>query len=1223
MTKFIIYSAFLGLFGTNEQPGSGNQQPCSLDATLISTAPALCNGTATGSAVIGVTSAMLPLDFIIDGTGTIFPSGNLDNLFAAGNHFVVVRDAMGCLDTVSFTITEPPPLQLVVNTTPVICNGDDTGSGVAVVSGGTGANTVTWQGCAGGPIFSGTNVGALFAGCYNVKATDANGCTTSQAVNISEPLPFAFNSTQDSVDCFGGNNGEATIFVSGGTMPYSYLWDNGDTGQTATGLNANFHTVAITDAANCQAFTFVQVLQPGILKIDSISVRSVNCFGENNGRAGIYVSGGTKPYYYQWNDPANQTTQQAINLTAGLYTVTVSDFHGCSIVNTSVVPSPTDLTLSVSNLNGEKCAGVCEGTATISASGGTPQYNIQWSSPNVPTGSFTATNLCAGTYLITVEDSKGCSKTVQAAIPGAVPIVIQLTSNAPTCAGQLDGTASSTVTGGVPPLVYKWSTGATTSNISTLACGQYFLTVTDGNSCTKVDTVDLICPPIISIVNISAESVKCFGGNDGSASVLALGGSGTFSYLWSDPLGQSGVTATGLSAGLYTVTVTDGNSCALTASITVNSSNALNAVFTANPVNCFGGNDGSLAVQVNGGASPYTYLWNNGIMDALNENLLAGSYSVTISDNNGCSIIRTAPAVTEPATSIQLAINQTKKSCFSQSNGAAAASASGGNGSPYLYIWDTGQNGPSADMLPVGTHTVTATDALGCKGEQTIQIEELDSILINAAPVLPTCFGVSNGVLAVNFVSGGIGNGVLSNYNYTWSVPNAPNTAVITGLAGNKNYLLTVSDQQGCSGQFQFFLVQPQQITAESSATDVSCFGLADGSAAVDNIRFAKGPVTYLWNNGEKTDTISGLEAGVYTAIVTDSIGCKTDIQVTVQEPDSLRVTFDVTQLLCTNERNAAIEALVKGGTPNYTLNWNNGSGSATLNNLSPGVYTLQITDSKGCVLADSVNINRPDSIVILTEVIEPKCFGEYNGRIKIRVTGGKQPYKYRLNDGNFGGTSAFIGLNAGVYALEIKDANGCTATLSDTLNQPLPVTVSLPPDTTLQLGQSLLLNAEVSNAVGMVELIWNSTLQDSIICIDTPDCTEIRITPVFTNRYTITASDENGCQGKTSILVTINKSRGIYVPSGFSPDGNNVNDLLMVHGNSEQISNIRVFRIFDRWGEIVYEDRNFKANDQSRGWDGRFRGKNCDPAVYVWYVEAAFLDGYIENVSGNTTLIR
>jgi gliding motility-associated-like protein len=1223
MTKFIIYSAFFGLFGVPPQPAPLSGPNCSLVATLVSTTPALCNGTATGSAVITVTNATAPLDFILEGVGPILPNGNLNNLFSAGNHFVVVRDAMGCLDTVSFTISEPSPIQMSINTTPVICNGDDTGSGAATVAGGTGALSVTWQGCAGGPIYSGLNVGALFAGCYSVKATDGNGCTVTQSVNISEPAPFTFNSTQDSVDCFGGNNGAATIFVSGGTQPYMYLWDNGSTLQMATGLNANFHTVAITDAANCQAFTFVQVLQPGILKIDSVTVRSVNCFGENNGRAGIYISGGTMPFSYKWSDPLGQTTKIATSLTAGLYTVTVTDFHGCSIVNNSVVPTPTDLLVTVSNLTGEKCAGVCEGTATVSATGGTPQYNISWSNPNVPPGTFAANSLCAGMYVITVTDSKGCSKTIQAAIPGITPINVQLTGKAPTCAGLLNGSVNSTVGGGVLPLTYKWSNGATTQNIQSLTCGMYFLTVTDANSCTKVDTVDLICPQTINIINSSAEPVKCFGGSDGTASVLALGGSGNLTYLWSDPLQQITAQATGLTAGTYTLTITDGNGCTNSSTVVVPQANALTANFQATNISCFGGSNGKLLVQPNGGTGPYTYLWSNTATTNMIENLVAGNYSVTISDVNGCTLVSLSPQITQPSTDLQLTVNQTKKSCFGQNNGSATAIATGSNGAPFTFVWDNGQTGPNASMLTVGMHTVTASDVQGCTNSKTIQIGELDSILINAAPVLPTCFGVNNGILAVNLVSGGIGNGILSNYKYTWSVPNAPNSAVLNGLAGNQNYFLTVSDQQGCSGQFQFYLVQPPQITANSNSTDVTCSGLSDGTAQISGIKNAKGTVSFKWSTGATTDTVGGLAAGIYSAVITDSLGCKTNIQVEVKTPDSLSVAFEVTQLLCTNERNAAVQATVSGGVPDYTYQWNNGGTSANLSSLPPGVFALTAKDKNGCIIMDSVKINRPDSIVINANVVEPKCFGDSNGRIKLSVTGGKQPYKYRVNDANYGGASVFIGLSAGIYALEIKDVNGCTATLIDTLVQPLPVTVTLPADTTIQLGQSLELSAEVSNAVGMVNLIWNSSLQEAITCVDSLFCNEIKVTPLYSNRYTLQAQDANGCYGRTAIRVTVNKTRGIYVPTGFSPDGNAINDLLMVHGNGEQINNIRVFRVFDRWGELMYEDQNFKVNDASRGWDGRFRGKNCDPAVFVWYVEAEFLDGYIETATGNTTLVR
>lgn len=1223
MNKFIINTAFLGFILSSLFIGVLKGQPCTLDATLVSTVPALCNGTATGSVLINAVNGTPPYDFLVDGTGLVLASGAINNLFSAGNHYVAVRDATGCIDTVFFSISEPPPISLNVNVTPVICNGDDTGTGMAMVNGGTGSLTVTWQSCAGGPVFIGLNPGALFAGCYNVKVNDSNGCTQQQTVSVPEPPPFTFTSQQDSVDCYGGSNGSATIFVSGGTQPYTYLWDNGSTNQTATGLNANFHTVAITDSKNCQAFTFVQVLQPAVLKIDSVSVRAIDCFGQNNGKAAIYVSGGTSPYSYQWSDPGAQTTKQAVNLAAGLYTVTVSDYHGCSLANNALVPSPPDLMVSVTNLSGEKCAGGCEGTASIVASGGTPQYNIFWNQPYPPAGTFIASKLCAGAYIITVQDSKGCTKTVQAAISAATPIVVNLSGQDPSCAGALNGAINSNASGGVAPLSFKWSNGASTANLQNLMCGEYMLTVTDGNSCTQSDTLLLNCPPSINILNTYTVPATCKGGADGKAGFLALGGSGTLTYKWSDSSGQATPEAVNLTAGTYTVTVTDSNMCTNSSTFIVSEATAISNQFTPSPVNCFGGKDGMLSVQTNGGTGPYTYLWSTGESTAQISMLAAGNYTVTVTDQNACTIISQAPTILQPGTPLQITINQTKKSCSGSNNGSASAVASGSNGLPYNYVWDNGDVGQNAAKLSVGIHTVTVSDAQGCSATQSIQIEELDSIVINAAPLLPTCNGLKNGVLAVNLVNGGIGGGILSNYNYTWSVPNSPNNAVLNGLSGDQTYTVTVSDQQGCSGHFQFFLSQPPPITFDIQHQDVSCYGLNNGKARVFNLKNTKGKATFSWSTNATTDTLSGLSAGNYTLVVKDSVCCTQLGSVSILEPDSLTLHFTVKKLFCTNDKDASILAVPGGGTKPYQYAWSSGQMDSLIRSLATGKYILSLTDSKGCQLIDSVLISRPDSIVIGAEIAEPKCYGDNNGRIKMSVSGGKSPYKFRLNNNDFVGASTFIGLAAGIYNLEIKDANGCTASVTDTIHQPLPITIDLPPDTTLQLGQSLQIDASINNGVGMLELEWSSSLSDSLICIDPDFCTEILIKPSFSNRYSLLVRDENGCFAKNAIRVNVNKRREVYVPTGFSPDANNINDLLMVHGNAEQIKEIKSFRVYDRWGELMYEDLNFKVNDSTRGWDGRFRGKLCDPAVFVWYLEVEFLDGYGSSFSGNVTLIR
>lgn len=368
---------------------------------------------------------------------------------------------------------------------------------------------------------------------------------------------------------------------------------------------------------------------------------------------------------------------------------------------------------------------------------------------------------------------------------------------------------------------------------------------------------------------------------------------------------------------------------------------------------------------------------------------------------------------------------------------------------------------------------------------------------------------------------------------------------------------------------------------------------------------------------------IENLPAGNYTLTIQDAKGCIELDTVTVTEPAPLSVAFAVTPLVCSNDSNAIITASVQGGTPEYSLQWSNGAAGAQISNLGPGVYRLDISDQNGCTLSDSVVIIRPDALTIQTESTDPQCFGGKDGRIRLLVSGGQPPLRYSVDDGPFGGSSTFIGLGAGNYTFRVKDGKGCITTVQASLGQPPAVDVSVGLDTSIVLGDSILLTAEVSNAFGMVEYEWRSYLVENFICADTPECSMIWAKPYQTNTYRVIVTDENGCQGEARVKVEVNKPRGVYIPTGFSPNGDLNNDLLVVYGKSRQIRNVLDFRVYDRWGELVYQDKNFSVNDETRGWDGLFRDKECDPGVYVWYVEVEYEDGYIESMKGDVTLIR
>jgi hypothetical protein len=991
----------------------------------------------------------------------------------------------------------------------------------------------------------------------------------------------------------------------------------------ASGLNANFHTVAITDSLNCQAFTFVQVLQPGILKIDSVAVRAVNCFGDNNGTASLFVSGGTTPYSYLWNDPLMQTTKQAANLVTGFYSVTVTDYRGCSLSNNAFVPSPPVLNASFMGIVPERCFGSCDGGASVTASGGTPQYTTFWNTPGVPDGAFNPANLCAGSYAVTVQDAKGCQRILPFDLQPGVPILVNLSGVPPSCSGESNGIISNNSVGGQGTLQYLWSNGATTANLQNLACGTYTVTVTDANNCTRTASFNLVCPPPLLISSVSVTPSGCFGAASGTATVVVQGGTGTLEYAWNTLPIQTTATATGLINGLFTVTVTDANGCSATATANVGQASAIQNSFSVSHVTCYNGTNGSITANPSGGTPGYTYNWSHGNNQNPAVGLAAGNYTVTISDANGCSLVANAPPVVQPTSPLDATLTQTLRACSGQNNSSANVAGFGSNGPPYTYLWDNGQTTPDVTGLSTGDHFVTITDILGCATTKALSIAELQPINLTLAPVLPACNGLSNGLLAVNSISGGAGNGIILNYSFSWSLPGAQNSSVLDMIPGNTLYRVTATDLQGCTGSTEFFLAQPAKMFPEYTLQGASCYGSRDGNIRITNVLNANGSVSYNWSNGSSSNILSNQQAGTYTVTISDGAGCTITLTESITQPPEINISLSGTQLECTNEANGSIQAAISGGMPPYLYAWNTGATGSSLSNLSPGMYVLTVRDASNCLSTDSLRINRPDSIVLTTEKTSPSCYEYKDGRIKVQVTGGQPPYRYQINGGVLGGNNTFIGLGAGPYSITIRDAGGCGATLQDTLTQPEEVLVSITPDTTIRLGQALTLTASAILGVGQSGFTWDPVLTDSINCLDPDLCDRVFIKPHLSNIYQVVATDENGCTGSNRVSVTVEKIRDIYVPTGFSPDGNQANDRLVVHGDPTQVLAVRLFRVFDRWGSLVFEDRDFSVNDATRGWDGLMNGKSCDPGVFVWYLEVVFIDGFTDSLRGQTTLIR
>ena len=398
-------------------------------------------------------------------------------------------------------------------------------------------------------------------------------------VAITEPalLTAAPSSTQSTC---GASNGTASVVAGGGVAPYSYSWTSGGNGSTENNLAAGSYDVTVTDANGCtQTVTAVVADAPGPVATASVTA-NVLCNGGNNGSASVVAVGGTAPLSYSWTSGGTSSVEN--NLAAGIYTVTVTDANGCISVDNITITEPTLMT----NLNTSGnllCNGDNTGWATITVAGGTGAYSYTWTPGGL--GSATDANLAAGNYSVVVTDANGCSVNAAFTISEPAVLTTNMTATDVFCNGGNNGTATISANGGVSPYTYLWSTTETSSTAINLNAGVYFVTVTDANGCTTNSSATIAEPTALTS-STTFSNVLCNGGNDGSASVTATGGTAPYTYLWSKT--ETTASINNLTAGSYTVVITDANNCTSSATVTISEPTALQASTSHTNVSCNG-----------------------------------------------------------------------------------------------------------------------------------------------------------------------------------------------------------------------------------------------------------------------------------------------------------------------------------------------------------------------------------------------------------------------------------------------------------------------------------------------------------------------------------------------------------------------------------------------------------------------------------------------------------
>ncbi|MEQ1744226.1 MAG: cohesin domain-containing protein [Saprospiraceae bacterium] len=1092
-------------------------------------------------------------------------------------------------------------------------------------------------------------------------------------------FPLEITTFINKVNC--DNTAQLAVAITGGQGPWEVIW------RTCTGIIGGISVSNVADtiftlpvAEGCweicvtdQNGLGTQICQTLNVNIPSLGatmtvVQLPTCNGASNGsvRADVTVDGVLIPnpganFTYEWNTVPMQTMQTISGLPQGNYSVTVKDNStGCTQVASGSLSQPPAITVNPT-VTPASCPGIADGSITLTAAGGTPgpagnQYLFLWEySPDCQPANFSpddsgsgnpfvATGKPAGCYCVTVTDANGCTLTDCVQITNARDVRIDtILVSDPSCFGLSDGSIQAQILANPafvnPNFLFFWNPtppGSSAQNVNNrttyinLPAGMYDLVALDLTSgCQAQAKFTLVDPPVLDLALVSKTNPTCLLQTDGAISVSASGGTPNYTYAWSSVPTTTvpGVpNPTNLGPANYSVTVTDGNGCrdSLAVPLPLPPPPAITS-FDSTSVVC--GSDGSLRVNAPTGVS---YVWTTindlplGATPQIN-NLSGGGYIVTVFDAQNCSTKDTVFLATKPP--LVLADSMlTRPTCFGGSDGSIALTIQGGNPG-YTYNWLPGNENTFVIVnKPAGTYTVTVRDSRGCTLVKTFVLTNPPAMVVTKTGIAPaTCPGVCDGRATIGVTY----SGTLANFNFLWTGGSTDSSR--TDLCPGMNYVTVTDPVLGCFVIDSVLIGAPPAFNAVFKNDSVSCFGLSDGRSQATITGGNGQPYNYLWSSGSMTSIASGVKAGPITLTVTDNKGCTQVFSTQIEEPTQIIATKDPLNSknpLCFGESNGELGVIVTGGTPSYTFAWANAFGPLTdtgnpITDLAAGTYSVTVTDNKGCsAVQTGIILSDPAPVQGVYMPWEPiPCFGEETTLFIDSITGGAgAPYQYSLDNGVYLDPGFPISMGGGEHYITYIDRQGCERTDTIFVDEPAPFTVKFDPnEVELELGDSLQLIPIISGST-VVDFDWVPPT-----ALSNPDTLEPFTRTYESEKYTIVVFDANGCSATASIQVNIDPNRNVYIPNAFVPGANaSLNDHFNPNiGRGVEIVNY--MRIFDRWGNLMYEREKFlpNNNDFAEGWDGRYRGQFVNPGVYVYLVEVRFLDGRTLLYRGDVTVVR
>ena len=892
--------------------------------------------------------------------------------------------------------------------------------------------------------------------------------------------------------CYTNISGD-TMFCSGGSVQLaascgtSWLWSTGETTQSIN-YNGPFGTVTVDIATACGTIQVTKnISAPSTAPVLSVtSTLSEICPGDTSQLTVTSNAGGN----IVWS--TGETTSTISVLTSGTYSVTVSNCGGSTISSITITtPGPPTAVITASSTT--MCAG---DSVTLSASP-VSQGSYLWS-----TGATAASVIVnsAGTYSVTVTNCGG-SDVSSISISTAPPPIASITGNAQFC----NGDSITLTAGSQPSTTYLWSTGETTQSISVSIETTITLTVTNcGGSDNTSVTTSFFAAPAVTVVSGTLAFCEDIGNSSVTISAFAFG-AGPFTYLWSSGDSAQFLTLDAVAeSGVYIVTATD--VCGLTVAGPPDTVEIYPTPVadTVSVVNCsaFGLGDGAIFAAVTGGTAPFAYLWNDAnSQTTINAtNLFSGTYTLMVTDDNGCTAAVTAFVDQPPPCGTVSTMGVDPTGCGS-ADGSATATTSGGT-APFTYNWSNGGNTATISGLASGTYSVTVTDANSCTATSSVSLSSGGGPIVFASGTNPSTCGTSDGSATSTVVGG------TPPYTYSWSSGGSGTTE--SNLAAGI-YIITVTDANGCVDTSMVTLSSPGAPTLSTTTTDASCTSI-NGTASV----FAAGgtsPYTYQWDDpaNQNTSIATGLASGNYNVTVTDNVGCMAFINAFVGSSGIVpTVSFISTDPTCFGGTDGSAAASVSGATSPYSYLWSTGATAAIITNLPAGTYNLQVTDNNGCATNGNVTISEPAEIITIHTTVDPSC-GNSDGIASLSTSGGSTPYAYQWDNAAGNQTSQVAtGLAAGSYLVTVTDGVGCTEIVTVGLsNNGAPALSVVASDVTCNGGSNGSVTTSVSGGTPPLNYSWSNGSNSS------------NISGLIAGLYTLTITDAAGCITVENVTIT------------------------------------------------------------------------------------------------------